>query len=313
MLAAGLALGMGAGPSAPAAGAPASTADSLVMPGPMGGVLLPLPSPPVGSLPPDAVPEPDSGQAPPAPRSTPEEPEGARCFVSGLYRRVLTKPGFSGIALTVTLPQPVPDPTRGPADGFHIYLGGQVTLANGMSVVDAGLAWEITRSATGALDPNRRAWRPFIRTSRPSGYVYAPAIPDYYWYPGDEVTLHFEVVGQDRVMLEVSGAGKRFLLGPVPATGFNRQGANQALKWAVSLDQAGREGMGPVPTRARMENVQVRDVAVWNADGQLFPLTPNLVDKPLTCLMPDSAWFSVRFRERYAHELISIYGSLDSP
>lgn len=234
--------------------------------------------------------------------------EGTDCFVSAYYRRVITQPGFVRIAVTVTLPEVTTDPVRDRMDGFHIYLGGTAMLGGTKSEVDAGLGWEITRDAYGAIDTVNRAWRPIVRTSAPADYRNAPAVADFYWYPGEVVTMTFEVISPNKILLTVKGAGKEHVFGPLQAYGFNTQGKNQNLKWVVSLDQSGRELKGPVPTLARVIGAHVRDVTVWDEQGNAYPLTPELVFKPRTCIMPDPSPFSIEYRAPYADEVISIYG-----
>lgn len=235
-----------------------------------------------------------------------EAAEGTECFVSAYYRRVVTVPGFNRIAITVTLPKVTIDPVRDRSDGFHIYLGG-TSLGPGGSEVDAGLAWEITRNRWGEIDYVNRAWRPMFRTSSPAAYINAPAVADYYWYPGEEVTLTFRVVEDGWVTLSVEGAGKSFTFDPVRANGFNLRG-EQLLKWVVSLDQSGRERLGPLPTRARVEGAHVRDVRLWTPEGEMVVLTDALVHKPRTCIMPGPEPFTIEYRTKYADEVISIRG-----
>lgn len=245
--------------------------------------------------------------APSARASTQSETEGTECFISAYYRRVVTRPGYNRISVTVTLPTVTIDPIRDRSDGFHIYLGGTYQAPGGNSEIDAGLGWEITRDRWGSIDYLNRAWRPIFRTSSPATYQNAPAVADYYWYPGEEVTLTFEVVRDGWVSLTVEGAGKSYTFEPVRANGFNVQG-NQLLKWVASLDQSGREGKGPLPTRARVEGTHIRNVTLWTPDAEAVPLTEELVYKPRTCTMPNTDPFTIDYRERYADEVISIVG-----
>lgn len=236
-----------------------------------------------------------------------EDNEGTQCFVSAYYRRVVTHTGFNKIAITVTLPTVTQDRIRDRSDGFHIYLGGTYQGPGASSEVDAGMAWEITRNKWGEVDFVNRAWRPFFRTSSPVTYLNGPATADYYWYPGEEVTLTFEVVRPGWVTLSVSGAGKSYAFDPVQANGFNLDG-NQLLKWVASLDQSGREGKGPVPTNAKVEGTHIRDVTLWTPEGVAIKLSEEHVHKPRTCIMPSADPFSIEFVTKYADERITITG-----
>lgn len=243
-------------------------------------------------------------QTPPALAET-ADLEGTECFVSSYYRRVVTVEGFNKIQITVTLPTVFRDVQRFMLDGTHIYLGSSDQGPDARSEVDAGLAYEVTVNRWGEVDRVNLAWRPFIRTA--TAYEYAPAVPEYYWYPGEDVTLTYEIVKPGYVKLTVSGAGKHFAFDPMPSAGVNLEG-RQFLKWVVSLDQSGREGKGPVPTRFRVEGVHVRDVILWRPDGTAVPLTEQYVHKPRTCIFPEPSPFTIQFNTKYADEVIGIAG-----
>src|SRR5690606_28520165 len=119
-----------------------------------------------------------------------------------------------------------------------------------------------------------------------TAYDYAPATSEYYWYPGEEVTLTYEIVRPGYVALTVSGAGKHFEFEPYASASVNLAG-RQFMKWVVSLDQSGREGQGPVPTTYRVEGAHVRDVTLFTPDGTAVPLTEEHVNKPRTCIFPE--------------------------
>ena len=109
------------------------------------------------------------------------------------------------------------------------------------SEVDAGLAYDVTRNRWGEIDRVNLAWRPFIRTA--TAYEYAPAEPQYYWYPGEDVTLTYEIVRPGYVKLTVSGAGKHYEFEPLPSAGMNLRTAVHEV--GLSLDQSGRKGSAP--------------------------------------------------------------------
>ncbi len=236
---------------------------------------------------------------------TASDEEGTECFVSSYYRRVVTVEGFNKIQMTVTLPTIYRDAYRFMQDGSHIYLGSSYVTPGFRSEVDAGLAYDVTRNRWGEIDRVNLAWRPFIRTA--TAYEYAPAEPQYYWYPGEDVTLTYEIVRPGYVKLTVSGAGKHFEFEPLPSAGMNLEG-RQFMKWVVSLDQSGREGLGPVPTTYRIEGAHVRDVILWRPDGTAVPLSEEYVNKPRTCIFPEPSPFTIQFNVKYADEVISIAG-----
>lgn len=241
----------------------------------------------------------------PASGAEKDDLEGTECFVSSYYRRVVTQEGFNKIQITVTLPTIYRDAQRFMMDGSHIYLGSSYQAQGYRVEVDAGLAYDVTRNRWGEIDRVNLAWRPFIRTA--TAYEYAPATAEFYWYPGEEVTLTYEIVRPGYVALTVSGAGKHYEFEPLPATGFNLEG-RQFMKWVVSLDQSGREGKGPVPTTYRVEGAHVRDVTLWRPDGTAVPLTEEYVNKPRTCIFPEPSPFTIEFNTKYADEVISIAG-----
>lgn len=244
-------------------------------------------------------------QAPATGESQNDDLEGTECFVSSYYRRVVTTEGFNKIQITVTLPTIYRDAHRFMQDGSHIYLGSSYVVPGFRSEVDAGLAYDVTRNRWGEIDRVNLAWRPFIRTA--TAYEYAPATAEYYWYPGEEVTLTYEIVEPGYVKLAVSGAGKHFEFEPLATAGMNLEG-RQFMKWVVSLDQSGREGKGPVPTTYRVEGAHVRDVTLWRPDGTAVPLTEEYVNKPRTCIFPEPSPFNIQFNTKYADEVISIIG-----
>ena len=122
------------------------------------------------------------------------------CFPGAYYRKVnSSKDVWLGVGGTVTLPQLSFDQTRKNAkkpgqflDNPSVYLGGNM----GDQETDFGLAWEVIREKDGKLSKERKAFRPFMRRSehingQEPNYAQAPPEDQYYWYPGEKVTMYF--------------------------------------------------------------------------------------------------------------------------
>ncbi|WP_187774938.1 hypothetical protein [Pedobacter sp. BS3] len=216
------------------------------------------------------------------------------CFSGAFYRKIVSsKDKWLGIGGTVRLPDMVFDQSRkNPAklgqylDNPSVYLGGNM---NGQET-DIGLTWEVIKDEQGNVSADRRAFRPFLRRTAYSGqdaaYQNAPAQSDYYWYPGDEVTLSVRVVADGKIRFTIDGAGKHFET-DFDCAGFRLNSMGE-FKRVNAIDQVANEGKPAQPTKTRVEH------AVWKATNlfrreQGKVLTVPLHDKRFTDMRCPSA------------------------
>src|SRR5699024_2310862 len=79
---------------------------------------------------------------------------------------------------------------------------------------DVGLTWEVIRYNNGEISKERKTFRPFFRRSSYGNqnaiWITAPASPEYYWYPGEKVTMSLKVITNGKIELIVEGAGKKY-------------------------------------------------------------------------------------------------------
>ena len=184
------------------------------------------------------------------------------CFPGAYYRKVVSSHDlWVGISATVKLPQITFDTTRlrpdKPGqymDNPSIYLGG-----NGdMQETDMGLTWEVIRDENGEVTPDRRAYRPFCRrnpygpTGQQGVWESAPALPEYYFYPGDIVTMTFQLIADKILRLTIESKEKKFEK-DIQCDGY-RSGYPIQMKRVVAIDQVHNEGKPVQPTTARLTN-----------------------------------------------------------
>lgn len=183
------------------------------------------------------------------------------CFNGAYYRKVVSsKDKWLGIGGTVILPQITFDENRKNPnkpdqylDNPSIYLGGNM----GGQETDIGLTWEVIREANGSISPDRKAFRPFMRrTSHVSGeasnYANAPAEDQYYWYPGDKVTISIQIVDDYKLKFIVDGAGKRFETN-YDCAGY-KKGNTGEFKRVNAIDQVSNEGKPAQSTATKVES-----------------------------------------------------------
>lgn len=183
------------------------------------------------------------------------------CFPGAYYRKVnSSKDVWLGVGGTVTLPQLSFDQTRKNTkkpgqflDNPSVYLGGNM----GDQETDFGLAWEVIREKDGKLSKERKAFRPFMRRSehingQEPNYAQAPPEDKYYWYPGEKVTMYFQVLEPHKVHFVIEGAGKRFECdydceGYIP-------GELGTFKRVNAIDQVANEGKPAQATKTKVLN-----------------------------------------------------------
>lgn len=196
----------------------------------------------------------------------------AACFAGAYYRKVVSsKDVWLGITGKVVLPQIVFDPARvNPAkpgqylDNPSIYMGGSM----GGQETDIGLTWEVIKDDNGAVSAERKAFRPFLRrTSHVGGqaalYENAPATSNYYWYPGEEVTMSVQIVSDKTLKFIVEGAGKRFE-SDFACDGYRANSVGE-FKRVNAIDQVSNEGKPAQATKTRVENSTWKESSLFRS------------------------------------------------
>lgn len=240
------------------------------------------------------------------------------CFPGAYYRKILSSEDrWLGVEGTVVLPKIVFDSARkNPAkpgqylDNPSVYMGGNM---NGQET-DIGLSWSETKDAAGKVSTERNAFRPFFRRSEHDGqqpvWINAPASPQYYWYPGEEVQMSLRVVSNGKVRLIVSGAGKRYeavfdCAGYVP-------GDTGAFKRVDAIDQVGNEGKAVQPTRTRVLGAVWKETNLYRSFKNQIVTVPFGENRYTDMRCPNPRFFDIRStaaqRSRGAEE-INIGGS----
>jgi hypothetical protein len=200
------------------------------------------------------------------------------CFPGAYYRKVVSSfATWTGITGIVKLGTPAVDmdrlggPGRQPLDNFSVYMGGNA----GHQEVDAGLTWEFTRDEHGAKSKMRNAWRPFWRAG---SWNSAPDEKQYYWYPGDVVTMAVVVAGPGRLRLVIADAGqqpKRVFSTEFDAKGFAPRVPRQ-FKRVNAIDQVGNEGHPIQRTNAHVTGAIWQETYLLRGEGdkaERFPMT----------------------------------------
>lgn len=186
------------------------------------------------------------------------------CFDGAYYYKVVSSRDYwLGMKAKVKLPTMTFDPARtNPAkpgqylDNPSLYMGGNMAGQE----TDIGLTWEVIKDAGGNVSADRRAFRPFLRRtgyqSQLAAYENAPATSDYYWYPGEEVTMSVQVVEAKKIKFIVEGAGKRFE-SDFACDGYFPNNLGE-FKRVNAIDQVSNEGK---PVQATKTHI---DGAIWS-------------------------------------------------
>lgn len=239
------------------------------------------------------------------------------CANGAYYRKMVSSSdNWLGIGGKVTLPTITFDPARiNPAkpaqylDNPSVYLGGNM----GGQETDIGLTWEVIKDDQGNVTPDRRAFRPFLRRSSISGqsatYENAPATSDYYWYPGEEVSLSIQLVENKKIKFIVAGAGKRFEK-DFDAEGYFPGGVG-SFKRVNAIDQVGNEGKPVQPTKTKVENAIWSETYLFRADQSQVVKVPMHKGRSTDMRCPSSKKFLITASpedEQKGAEIINING-----
>lgn len=182
------------------------------------------------------------------------------CFEGAYYRKLVSsEDNWVGIEGKVLLPQIEFDKTRiNPKkskqylDNPSVYLGG---CMDGQET-DIGLSWEVIKDERGVVSEERKAFRPFMRrtghgTEQAAVFVNAPAIKDYYWYPGEEVHMSVVLIRDGLLRFVIEGAGKKFEYDfECAGYAFGRKGE---FKRVNAIDQMSNEGKPAQATTTKVK------------------------------------------------------------
>jgi len=239
------------------------------------------------------------------------------CFPGAYYRKALsTQSTWLGIKGTVVLPTLWFDPNRvNPAkpeqylDNPSVYMGG----TSNAQETDIGMTWEVIKYDNGTISPAHLAFRPFLRRSAfpPTGqdslYVNAPAVSQFYWYPGNVITMSV-FVNQDRNLhFVVDGMGKHW------ETDFAVDGYNLTslimFKRVNSIDQVNNEGKPCQPTKTTISNSTWQSCALFDRNMVATPMSRTRY-ADMRC--PDAKFFNITLtpdQDKLGGEAISISGA----
>jgi hypothetical protein len=240
------------------------------------------------------------------------------CFNGAYYRKVVSsKDKWLGIGGTVILPQITFDQNRKNTgkpgqylDNPSVYLGGNM----GGQETDIGLTWEVIRESNGSISAERKAFRPFMRrTSHISGeasnYANAPAEEQYYWYPGDKVSMSIQIVDNYKLKFIVEGEGKRFET-DYECAGY-KQGNIGEFKRVNAIDQVANEGKPAKSTATKVENSKWEETYLFRLYGKVVK-APVHTGRFTDMRCPDIKYFNLIATDdekKIGSETININGS----
>ncbi len=247
------------------------------------------------------------------------KPEKSKpCFNGAYYRKLVSSHDkWVGINGSVVLPEIEFDKDRihpkkplQYLDNPSIYLGGSM----GNQETDIGLAWEVIKDEKGNVSAERKAYRPFLRrTGHASGqlavFENAPAIKDYYWYPGEEVYMSLVVISDKKVRFKVEGAGKKFER-DFDCDGYSLKAIGE-FKRVNAIDQVGREGKSVEATKTKVKNANWKFTNLFRYENGKLIEVPFHDGRYTEMLCPEVGYFSITSDTKNklkGAELISISG-----
>lgn len=253
-------------------------------------------------------------------------PGSLPCFPGAYYRKAVSSQDvWTGIEGVITLPTPEYDwdrlrPNGRPIDNASIYMGGN---AGGRQEIDAGLLWEIIREPDGSISRVGKAFRPFWRNEQ---WNNAPALPQYYYYPGDTMRLSCRVTEPGKMVLTVQLLHRpdpEGVTDPLPEdwsevepiSTFTAEfqawafapGNVQEFKRVNAIDQSGNEGKPAQPTKAKVLDARWHEVWLWRGEQRLPFTTQRFTD--MRCPNPDHILVFPGSKPENGAETISLYGT----
>jgi len=241
------------------------------------------------------------------------------CFAGAYYRKLVSSTdSWVGISGTVVLPQIAFDETRkNPKnlkqylDNPSVYLGG---LVDGQET-DIGLSWEVIKDEQGRVSESRVAFRPFLRrTGHKSGqqaiFVNGPAEAAYYWYPGDEVFMSLETVGDGLVKFTIKGAGKSYET-TFECAGYSLKNKGE-FKRVNAIDQMSNEGKPAQATKTTVTQGKWKHTDLLRLEDGKVVKTPFHKGRYTEMSCPEPKFFSIQTDAKdkgIGAELININGA----
>ena len=268
-----------------------------------------------------------SSQAQPAPTISVEEqiktrfygevlpPTSTSCFAGAYYRKaVSSKDYWLGIGGTVVLPTLTYDLTRENPNKLGTYLDNASIYLGGTSddqETDIGMTWEVIREADGSVSKERKAFRPFMRrTSHKSGqaaiYQNAPATSNYYWYPGETISISIQVIEPKKLKFIVEGAGKKYEE-IFEADGY-QNGIMANYKRVNAIDQVSNEGKPVQTTTAKVTGAKWIDVYLYRSVNSQLVKAP-MHSKRFTDMQCPAKSYFVLSSSGETGENIDIFGT----
>ncbi len=219
------------------------------------------------------------------------------CFNGAYYRKIVTESDrWVGIEGQVVLPELHLDPDRmhetqvnKHKDNPSIYMGGN---ASGQET-DIGLAWEQI-----VANGPRVAFRPFLRrtafaaTGQEANFMNGTNNSNFYWYPGDVVTMRIEIVQNGVLRFTVEGEGKRYEV-DYPCDGYTLN-SNVEFKRVNAIDQMGNEGK-PVQastTKITGSKWNYTKLLRYDSDGSLLEVNMHS-GRYYDMRCPDTKYFEI--------------------
>ncbi|WP_090779401.1 hypothetical protein [Pedobacter sp. ok626] len=249
------------------------------------------------------------------------KPDGVKpCFNGAYYRKVVSsKDVWLGIAGTVVLPKITFDPSRRNdkkpgqfLDNPSIYMGGSMNEQE----TDVGMTWAVIREEDGKVSAERKAFRPFFRragypkTGQKDSWQDAPARKEFYWYPGEEVSMSLRVVSDGKLRFVIEGAGKRFEA-DFDSDGYHMNGVGE-FKRVNAIDQVRNEGKPAQPTKTRVENSTWKETRLFRLQAGKVISVPMHKGRFTDMRCPDARYFKIKAnkkQEQIGAETISIDGN----
>ncbi|NDP27236.1 MAG: hypothetical protein GZ087_07405 [Flavobacterium sp.] len=268
-----------------------------------------------------------SSQAQPKPVASVEEqiktkftgevlpPVTSSCFAGAYYRKAFSsKDYWLGIGGTVVLPTLTYDLTRINPNKLGTYLDNASIYLGGTSddqETDIGMTWEVIREADGSVSKERKAFRPFLRrTGYKSGqtalYKNAPATSDYYWYPGETISMSIELIEEKKLKFIVEGAGKKYE--EIFEVDGYQKGFMANYKRVNAIDQVSNEGKPVQPTTAKVTGAKWLEVYLYRSINSLVVKAP-MHSKRFTDMQCPAQRYFVLSSSGESDESIDIFGS----
>jgi hypothetical protein len=239
----------------------------------------------------------------------------ANCFAGAYYRKAVSSKDFwLGIGGRVVLPSLTYDLTRENPNKLGTYLDNASIYLGGTSddqETDIGMTWEVIREADGSVSKERKAFRPFMRrTSHKGGqaavYQNAPATSNYYWYPGETISMSIQVIEPKKLKFIVEGAGKKYEE-IFEADGYQKEFMAN-YKRVNAIDQVSNEGKPVQTTKAKVTGAKWLEVYLFRSANAQIVKAPMHSKRFTDMQCPGKSYFDI-LSSGESGENIDIFGS----